>query len=138
MSKPCDSCCDCNGSCCAVFFFPSSPAKIDENIERDGAYNGNDGRMVSNMLIPLTHDEALARASHFEVGEAHRKQIERHPDSNFYTCRHWDEETRLCGVYDHRPDLCSKYPYGNACVGCGGVSGEPMPRGGILATLGRD
>ncbi len=36
-------------------------------------------------------------------------------DGNF-TCRHWNPETKLCGIYATRPAMCRTFPEkGNPC-----------------------
>lgn len=71
--------------------------------------------MLGEMLIPLTYEEATERAARFGVGN-----IDKMKDAPLYTCKNWDEETRLCTVYDERPDMCRYYPYGRECDhGCG-------------------
>ena len=37
-----------------------------------------------------------------------------------FTCRHWDQETKRCREYVHRPVMCSTFPYGMKCTICGG------------------
>ena len=27
-----------------------------------------------------------------------------------YSCKHWDTETRLCRIYEQRPQMCRDYP----------------------------
>jgi Fe-S-cluster containining protein len=87
---------------------------IAEQIERRGAYNGDDSWMIQDMLVPLTHEEAVERAERFGIPS---NQIAK---KNNYTCRYWDEDTRLCTVHPNRPTLCRDYPYGKKCGhGCG-------------------
>ena len=70
-----------------------------------------DGRFILDMLVPLTRRQAVARARRlgfrlpWKIGRTHR----------YFTCRHWDESSRLCTVYDDRPRMCSSYPYGSTC-----------------------
>lgn len=99
----------CSGRCCAVFNFPRTP---DELWERG---QGED-HFIADMLVGLTADEAEARAEQFDItppeGYSRRDWAECQPA---YTCRHWDEETMLCGAYDKRPVMCAAYPYENKC-----------------------
>lgn len=66
------------------------------------------------MLIPISHQEAVDRRARFGV------DLPVHADDGpFFRCRHWDETTRLCGIYDTRPAMCRDYPYGQPCEhGC--------------------
>jgi Fe-S-cluster containining protein len=83
----------------------------------------SDNAYIADMLISLTQGEADERSD--RLGYA---RIEPSPGQALFTCRHWDEETRLCGAYDTRPGMCSKYPYGSPCErGCGyELSAEDM------------
>lgn len=96
----------CNGACCAVFSWP-----IEYDPEKT-----EDGPFIADMLIRLTDDEAVARAEKFGGAvlewATEREGRERAP----HTCRHWDEQTRLCTVYDRRPVMCRNYPYDGACT----------------------
>lgn len=73
-------------------------------------------RYILDMVIPLTRAEAVARYERLGYGE-----LKDYGDDYYlFTCRHWDEETRLCTAYESRPSMCSRYPYGSECErGCG-------------------
>lgn len=37
-----------------------------------------------------------------------------------FTCKHWDGATRLCTIYERRPQMCRDYPEpGKVCRFCG-------------------
>ena len=65
---------------CCASFF------LDEETQL-GIMNGQepDEQTIRVMLIPLD-------------GEGH------------FTCRHWDPETKLCGIYESRPEMCRDFP----------------------------
>lgn len=111
----------CDGRCCSVFNYSATPEQLRQRSEgREGFWPDQD-RFLADMLIELTPDEALARAERFEVeppaGLDLREWCEGY---KAYTCRHWDEETRLCTVYEDRPQMCRDYPYNRECQhGCG-------------------
>jgi Fe-S-cluster containining protein len=113
----------CNGSCCAVFNYSSSHAEL-----RDPEHLKliHDGEMLADMLIPLTVTEAQERAKQFG------SPLELSDDTNqadyLYMCRHWDEDTRLCGVYDSRPRMCAEFPYADPCPAC-----EYVPSDDVIA-----
>lgn len=111
----------CDGRCCAVFPFPRTPREIAEKIEENGHYNGPDGWLIADMLIPLSSDEAKERCRRFRIDPSFVNLCEEQ-DLKLYTCRHWDENTHECGIYETRPGMCAHYPYGKACWHCG--SGE--------------
>lgn len=113
----------CDGRCCAVFHWPSKPSEMRARVEANtpgdlevgattGITNGPDDLMIADMLVPLTIHEAADRADRFGIN---KKLL---PAENLYTCRHWNEETRECGVYDARPVMCASYPYGKKCAHC--------------------
>jgi Fe-S-cluster containining protein len=102
----------CTGACCAVFplslGYTMFNPRINTALTPDNAY-------IADMLIPLTVEEAderMARLGYAPVVPAEGWGL--------FTCRHWDEETRLCGAYETRPKMCSAYPYATTCErGCG-------------------
>jgi len=106
----------CDGRCCAVF--PLAAKGYKQLQAHPETFVG--GPFMLDMIVVLTPDEATARKARFGlvVPEGHTWE------SNVHTCRHWDEATGLCGVYDQRPLMCRAYPYGRACVFCG-WNGEP-------------
>ena len=97
----------CLGSCCAVFTFPMNPRELRDRAEGDDL-------KLADMLIELTPEEAEARMAQFDVDSpmAGERVSLTHP---MYACRHWDEDTRLCGIYDDRPQMCAGYPYAGPC-----------------------
>lgn len=99
----------CTGKCCSVFNY-------SVGLDVLKARTDDESKFLADMLIELTPDEAVARAERFEVtppdGFDLRSWAEAAPS---YTCRHWDEETMLCGVYEDRPRMCRDYPYAGKC-----------------------
>lgn len=76
--------------------------------------NVPDGYFIREMLVPIT--DAEARAKHRGWGFANWE-----PDKGeaYFTCRHWDPTTRLCTVYDDRPQMCRDHPRGACKFRCG-------------------
>lgn len=112
----------CSGACCAVFWLPHTPDELRARTleaEPDGTQTVLvDAAQIADMVIPLTPAEATARAERFEFPAPTRAEA-------LYTCRHWDEDTRLCTIYADRPGMCRGYPYGKACDhGCGFAGGR--------------
>lgn len=114
--------CACTGACCAAFVYTSTPKELVERWDKwtpgvlteSETSHRRDDLYIADMLIEITLDEAILRADRFDIptspvgGEPH------------YTCRHWNEETRLCGAYEDRPKMCRDYPYEKPCThGCG-------------------
>jgi len=115
----------CGGQCCAVFYFPRTPQEIRQAIEDHGEFNGLDGMMLADMLVPLTPEQVDERIERFGLNAW--AEAERRP-KKLFTCKHWDEETKLCTVYDYRPRMCAKFPYGQECPHCKCVGGSAYGR----------
>lgn len=99
----------CTGKCCSVFNFPSTPEQLRERGDAESLF-------LADMFVPLTVEEAVERGARFDVTPpADMSLVEWAENAVSYTCRHWDEETRLCGVYENRPKMCADYPYGRPC-----------------------
>ena len=77
-------------------------------------------------------DNDIARlAKHFDLSDAEARKkftyhyltkdadevILRHKKDTVYKtiCRFFDTDERRCTVYEARPNVCRKYPYGNKC-----------------------
>lgn len=127
----------CGGQCCAVFPYPSSPDEMRRrwtddtqgDVSLGDHYNGLDELMLADMLIPLTHDEARERAATFGINPEFVDEAINGGYDKLYTCKNWNEETRECGVYESRPDMCATYPYGSPCYHCS-ESGGCKPQTG--------
>jgi Fe-S-cluster containining protein len=104
----------CTGSCCAVFTYSVG---IPELQRRADMHGDESAAFLVDMLIELSPDEAMARMDQFGVtGPREDFDLRSFVDSSrVYKCRHWDEETRLCKVYEDRPLMCREYPYARTC-----------------------
>jgi Fe-S-cluster containining protein len=94
----------CPGHCCVAFYLPTPHDRVEEIAE-----GMRDGEVIAEMVIPLTVSEANERLERFGSGREYRKDSEGH----VYTCRHFDDESRLCTIYEQRPEMCRDYPYGH-------------------------
>jgi Fe-S-cluster containining protein len=111
----------CSGVCCAAFPWKRSPAQLVVYPAEAGGSTQAESRYIADMLVPLSPEQAKARHERFGVGYA-RTEYGRAVASGryWYTCKHWNEDTKLCGAYDDRPMMCREFPYDNECEhGCG-------------------
>lgn len=95
----------CQGACCAVF-----PLSTPYDRLRDRWPYFTDGDQILDMVEPIDLVSALERCIDLGIETFHAR-----PGRPLYTCRHWDTETRLCGIYEQRPAMCRDYPYGHPC-----------------------
>lgn len=121
----------CTGLCCAAFALPHTirdlKARARQRAIVDSEGDPAEGDKIADMVIPLTPKEARERNRRFG-GDAEFSWSNR---GRHFTCRHWDEETRLCGIYDDRPSMCRGFPYEreDGCpFGCG-CKGEAIQKG---------
>lgn len=103
----------CTGKCCAVFNYSVGVPTL----QRRADYGDDEAAFLVDMLIELSPDEAFERATRHDIKPRSetvdlREWIDKGP---VYTCRHWDEETKLCGVYEDRPKMCRDFPYAEKC-----------------------
>jgi Fe-S-cluster containining protein len=109
----------CPGYCCAAFYWPRTISYMREHGE-----SMYDGAQIRDMLIPLTPKQARERYEKFS-GQSTDSYKWKHR-GHFFTCKNWDEDTRLCRIYEDRPAMCRDYPYGQECQhGCGVCGGMP-------------
>lgn len=89
------------------------------------------GYCCSHGRIAVSENDIRRLAKHFEMSEAAAREkftyayktkdvderILRHHKDKIYTsiCRFFDRKLRQCTVYEARPNVCRKYPYGNQC-----------------------
>jgi Fe-S-cluster containining protein len=89
------------------------------------------GYCCSHPRIAVSDFDIARLAKHFDlpVEDARRKftyryqtkevdeQILRHQKDHIYktVCRFFDTDERRCTVYEARPNVCRKYPYGKVC-----------------------
>lgn len=53
---------------------------------------------------------------HYKTKEADEWILRHHKDHVYASiCRFFDRDTRRCTVYEARPNVCRRYPYGNQC-----------------------
>ena len=97
----------CDGRCCAVF-----PLSIDIRDLIKGERRFTDRDYILSMLVPLSPKGAKERWKALGFNGDVPKPMHR---GQLWTCRHWDEKTRLCAAYEDRPALCRDYPYGSHC-----------------------
>ena len=107
----------CPGWCCAVIH---QPGTFSELAAAAGILQ--DGELVLDMIQPISRDNAIRRRRQHGLRV---DNLETAKDGHLYTCRHWDDRTRLCGIYERRPAMCRDYPYAESCAHCGLTMGIP-------------
>lgn len=102
---------ECNGcgQCCSpvVLPFTKSEAAAEPGLDPE------DRRWIANDLVPMGRKEAFARRpdlghSRLTVAMVGGKPVGM---AMFYSCRHFDDEARVCTNYDGRPPTCRGYPW---------------------------
>lgn len=115
--KPEPSCPPSCGACCYPVVLPYSKLDI---ISLGPQIDDDTRRWVLEDLTPLSRREGLRRAPYLAQGGTTMAIIAGRPTlaySVFYECRHFDPDTKKCGIYDDRPDACREYPlYGEAVL----------------------
>jgi uncharacterized protein len=99
--QPRYNCLKCPGYCCSH----ARIAVTDHDIERLARHLGVSSRQA--------RERFTYRYQTKEVDE----QILRHQKDHIYksVCRFFDTDKRRCTVYEARPNVCRKYPYGARC-----------------------
>jgi uncharacterized protein len=95
------NCATCPGYCCSH----SRIAISEFDIQRLAKHFG------------LTFEVAKRKFTyHYQTKEVD-EQLLRHQKDHIYksVCRFFDTDERRCTVYEARPNVCRKYPYGNRC-----------------------
>lgn len=115
----------CTGACCVAFCVSSNSAEgIADRVTPKG-----DGHVLEDMLIEISEGEAVLRLAAFG---GNVKGVRPGGGRPWFKCRHWDEGTRLCRIYERRPKMCRDYPHGEGkCEH--GCSCAGAPRGKVAA-----
>jgi Fe-S-cluster containining protein len=120
----------CPGKCCAVFALPYPRDQLRERFDA----TQRDREFIADMVIPLTSQQAVERAKRFQLAPLDAQA----PGSHFFTCRHWDETSRLCTAYAERPAMCRDYPYDGDCHhGCSYRSSAETRRRWLMSRQSR-
>lgn len=106
MSEPKTN--ECTGHCCARFTLKKGAIKKFKAYEPEGEFDIRQG-MLKFVGYNTEHGGL--------------------PSEWNYSCNYWDSETRLCTAYEHRPKMCSEYPYDGICGVCG-MKGPRAPEEG--------
>ncbi len=97
----------CNGECCRAFALPFTKEALQESARLGHEHNGSakETQLIADMLIPL---EGLTTTYGGET-------------RYWFTCKHLDQQSGKCTIYEKRPVLCRQYP--SKCsdpqLGCG-------------------
>ena len=105
----------CTGQCCAVF---TLSANVLDLCRAGELGPDKDAPTLLQMLVPLTSEIALLRLQ--RLGFTPAGDGVPGAGRAIFSCRNWDEVTRLCTIYDRRPWLCWHYPDPeHVCMHCG-------------------
>lgn len=101
MAKPRFDCLKCPGYCCSH----ARIAVSEHDIARLARHFG------------LTQQAAKRKFTYHYKTKAADEQILRHKKDHIYksVCRFFDTKERRCTLYQARPNVCRRYPYGSIC-----------------------
>ncbi len=123
----------CTGDCCREFWLPFSPDELREAYELVKASAGRrqlmlrepdqkswrtgileDIELIFPMVVYLGEKRAPLGMNPMDHELVHGDL----PFGHYYRCKHLVGDD--CTIYDHRPGMCHRYPYGRKCnyVGC--------------------
>lgn len=124
MHKLTGSCHMC-GMCCKAIVLPVSYDELKERSSVQDYINGSKCEGIENNDVlfvwlnwkPISKEEAFKINPHLRLWE--ERFIERNclEKLNFWTCTKHDPVTNKCTVHEHRPKVCSDFPwYGRSVV----------------------
>jgi len=94
-------CSQCPGYCCSH----GRIAVTDHDIARLARHHGISARAARKRFT-----------FHYRTKEVDEQLLRHHRDKIYKSvCRFFDRKTRKCTVYEARPNVCRKYPYGKTC-----------------------
>jgi Fe-S-cluster containining protein len=122
----------CTGHCCRDFSLPLSPDELQTaylrwyasqggktQITKEGRKPGplyTDIHLIAPMVEYLGYTEKMPKVVN-PPDDVLRGKPER---GHRYRCKHLDQKTRNCTIYDIRPTMCQDYPGKHSCnyAGC--------------------
>lgn len=127
----------CTGDCCRQFTLPLSPEQLRKGYElwlargsghlmemsaTDGAKYGpiySDIHLIYPMVVYIGFrvPPAGTNPTDYEL------RLGKRESEHFYSCKHLGE-TGDCTIYEHRPRMCRRFPYGHRCQYQGCTWGE--------------
>ncbi len=115
----------CTGKCCAVFTIPSE-AVMQKAIKGDLFFLDMLIELLPEEIGPRLRSLGFAGEGEFpdSYGAEARERLGWWTVWRAFTCRHWNEATRLCGAYEERPGMCRTFPDGKPCHACGSLGAE--------------
>lgn len=112
----------CGGRCCQGFYLSHPPERV--------------GELYLNALAHVIAFEPPYDWEILFIAEMLIRIDEPDEANPVYTCQHFVVATGLCGVYDARPSMCRRFPYGRVCdYGCGYQN--ELPANELVAIEGR-
>ncbi len=88
-----------------------------QSLDSNNSGQTKDGALIAFMARPITVFEADRRSRKLKHGRTRHQLLDSH--EQWYRCIYWNEESRLCTNYGHRPQMCRDFPYGQPCgYGC--------------------
>jgi Fe-S-cluster containining protein len=87
------------GKCCVDLYLPFSPSELKNSYD---AWANNKESIVQHKEIYLIYPML--------------KYLHKKGDQYYYRCKHLEylkDGTAKCSIYDHRPKMCSEFPFYN-------------------------
>lgn len=107
---------ECNGcgACCHPFQMPYSPADV-QRLTATGRLDPGEAAFYRDHLTPMRRGEARRLIGHWAGPfSAVMDPLTGELDfvwQHYYRCDLYDETERRCTDYEHRPDVCRRYPW---------------------------
>ena len=128
----------CSGHCRRKFTLPMSPEEIEQHYRNWCKWNRQNLHLRMYMSLPTALAEAIEQVKQSPKPEtmwpdeiqfiypmlkylgkskpAKDEVVHLNPTMlatkhHFYTCKHLDDESGNCTMYEHRPRMCRDYPY---------------------------
>lgn len=95
----------CTGDCCRKFSLPFTPKELRDLFTGRKKHKYNIAEMKQIVLM----------VKFLETSRIHVNGKVVENDIQYYTCRNLNKETGDCKIYEHRPRMCSSYPYKRKC-----------------------
>lgn len=121
----------CMGQCCRRFTLPMNPEELYAAylywLNHSAESINKNSHICDNNTLYSRHDRLIQDIHLIYPMVIYLGKFNKTPEGfsidheiYHYTCKHHDQKTGNCTIYDIRPSMCKLYPYGRKCYykGC--------------------
>lgn len=110
--------CTMCGKCCEAITLNASKHEVRKARKSQTGANRDTCELIIKSWKRISQKQAYRINPYMKIVDARLKVKDWKHAPFYYSCQNYDKETRMCKIHDHRPPICSGYPWygGNPSV----------------------